>query len=453
MLPSRTLTLSTVAAATALALSGCGDDGGESGSDPATLAPAGTPLYVEGAIRPDGELRADTEAAVEAVSGFSNPGDRLVDLLNVALAEDTDLTYEDDIEPWLGERASIAVTSLSDEDSFAVIVESTDSGAAEDFLAAGRRDGIRHQRGEPRGRPTTRSTRTASRSASSTDSWSAPTNGSSSSRGRGGGRFARRRLHVHRNLRRRLRGQPGRRLRRRRGCDRGGRRQDRPGGARRLRVEHRRPLGEDGSRQPDPQRRERSTFDVSTNIEAPFAPGDVSELLGSLPGDSWAAFGLADLARGSSWARPGRAVRRPDRAAGAPAPVVWIRPAAGPAQLARGPGRLRRRHRPEDAGRRRRGHLQRSGRLDGRGRQARRPGAEGREAGAPEAERARWSRSAGARSRRARAEAAAARRKGGPSRPRLRDRGHPAGADGGGQPLSSAQAYQRGHRRPPTASS
>lgn len=128
------LALSTAAFAIAFLLAGCGDDGG-GGTDPATLAPAGTPLYIEGAIRPAGKLRTGTEAAIETVSGFSNPGDRLIDLLNLALAEDSDLTYEEDIEPWLGERAAIAVSGFEDDESFALIVETTDSGAAEDFVA------------------------------------------------------------------------------------------------------------------------------------------------------------------------------------------------------------------------------------------------------------------------------------------------------------------------------
>jgi hypothetical protein len=129
------LTLSTAAAATALAFSGCGDDDGGGGTNPAALAPPDTPLYVEGAIRPEGELQTDTEAAIEAVSGFNDPGTRLIDLIDQGLAEDTDLTYEEDIEPWLGERGAVAVTSFENDEAFAVIVETTDSGAAEDFLS------------------------------------------------------------------------------------------------------------------------------------------------------------------------------------------------------------------------------------------------------------------------------------------------------------------------------
>jgi hypothetical protein len=127
--------LALAAAAAAALLAGCGgDDGG--GGQPAALVPAGTPVYVEGSIRPEGDLRTNTEAAIATVSGFEDPGARLVDLLDQALADDTDLTYEEDIEPWLGERGAVAVTSFTDDESFALIVETTDSGAAEDFVAA-----------------------------------------------------------------------------------------------------------------------------------------------------------------------------------------------------------------------------------------------------------------------------------------------------------------------------
>ena len=130
------LTLSSAAAAAAIVLAGCGDDGGGGGGgDLAELVPAGAPVYVEGSIRPEGDLKTNTEAAIEAVSGIEDPGTRLVDLIDQGLAEDSDLTYAEDIEPWLGERGAIAVTSFTDDEAFALIAETTDSGAAEDFVA------------------------------------------------------------------------------------------------------------------------------------------------------------------------------------------------------------------------------------------------------------------------------------------------------------------------------
>jgi Protein of unknown function (DUF3352) len=128
------LSFALAAAAAAAIWAGCGGDDG-AGGDPAALVPAGTPVYIEGSIRPEGDLRTDTEAAIATVSGFEDPGTRLVDLIDQGLAEDTDLTYEEDIEPWLGERGAVAVTSFTDDEAFALMVETTDSGAAEDFLA------------------------------------------------------------------------------------------------------------------------------------------------------------------------------------------------------------------------------------------------------------------------------------------------------------------------------
>src|SRR5919106_3013642 len=56
-------TLACAAAAAALALPACGGDGGGvSSDDPASLAPANAPLYVQATIRPQGEQKSNVEA-------------------------------------------------------------------------------------------------------------------------------------------------------------------------------------------------------------------------------------------------------------------------------------------------------------------------------------------------------------------------------------------------------
>ena len=131
----------SAACAAALAIAGCGDDSGGGGGsgDLADYAPADSPLYIEGVIRPEGELGDNIEALVENVSGLSDPGQLLIDQINQGLAEDPeseDFTYEDDIEPWLGERAGLAVGSFTEsaEDDVVAVIEVTDTGAAQDFL-------------------------------------------------------------------------------------------------------------------------------------------------------------------------------------------------------------------------------------------------------------------------------------------------------------------------------
>ena len=63
----RYLVLSLLIAATAaLTLSACGDDGGGgAGGDLASVVPADTPVYVQAAVKPEGELKSNIETLVE----------------------------------------------------------------------------------------------------------------------------------------------------------------------------------------------------------------------------------------------------------------------------------------------------------------------------------------------------------------------------------------------------
>src|SRR6476620_2827099 len=89
-IPSRLLTvLSVFAAAAAILLTGCGGGGGGVGTtaDPATLAPADAPLFVEATLRPEGELKSNIESLVKNVAGISDPGSLIIDRLNSSLAD------------------------------------------------------------------------------------------------------------------------------------------------------------------------------------------------------------------------------------------------------------------------------------------------------------------------------------------------------------------------------
>jgi hypothetical protein len=122
----------------ALLAAGCGGDdgGGGAADDPASIVPAAAPVYVQGTLKPEGEAKAAIEELAATV-GFSNPGQRIIDLIDQGLAqEDSGLTYEADIEPWLGENAGIFVNSFTDESEAAGIVQTTDADAAQDFLDA-----------------------------------------------------------------------------------------------------------------------------------------------------------------------------------------------------------------------------------------------------------------------------------------------------------------------------
>jgi hypothetical protein len=124
-----------IAAAAALTLAACGDDGGGgAGGDLASVVPADAPVFVEAAVRPEGELKTNIEDLVDNVAGI-NPGEAIVSQIDSGLSEDG-FTYKDDIEPWLGENAAVFVSGFegSSVETGAIVVETTDSGAAQDFI-------------------------------------------------------------------------------------------------------------------------------------------------------------------------------------------------------------------------------------------------------------------------------------------------------------------------------
>jgi hypothetical protein len=117
-------------------LAGCGDDS-PSASDPASLAPADTLVYVEGAVRPTGSLKSDVDSAAEKIAGIDNLGDFVVEELESEAQEEGEpFDFEAEVEPWLGERAGISFADLEDGDLSepVIAVESTDAEATQDFI-------------------------------------------------------------------------------------------------------------------------------------------------------------------------------------------------------------------------------------------------------------------------------------------------------------------------------
>jgi hypothetical protein len=115
---------------------GCGGSS-SGGADVAELAPPGTPVFVEGALRPTGELKANTDAVAEQVAGIGNLGDYVVEKLESSAQDDGEpFDYAEEVEPWLGERAGAFFEELdgSDFSGVGVIVESTDTDATQEFI-------------------------------------------------------------------------------------------------------------------------------------------------------------------------------------------------------------------------------------------------------------------------------------------------------------------------------
>lgn len=122
----------------ALAVAGCGSSSSSGGgADPASAVPKGTLVYVEGAVRPEGEQGDNARALLDT---FLPSGTTLESLLDDAFKKDPDskdVTYAKDIKPWLGERIGVGVTDLAaDEPSFVGSVQITDSDKALETIKA-----------------------------------------------------------------------------------------------------------------------------------------------------------------------------------------------------------------------------------------------------------------------------------------------------------------------------
>jgi hypothetical protein len=116
---------------------GCGG-GGSSGSKVAELAPPGAPVFVEGTLRPEGELKSNTEAIAEQVAGIDNLGEYIVEKLESSARDEGEpVDFAKEIEPWLGERAGVFFEQLEEGNEFSgagAIVESTDTAATQEFV-------------------------------------------------------------------------------------------------------------------------------------------------------------------------------------------------------------------------------------------------------------------------------------------------------------------------------
>ncbi|MEA2126663.1 MAG: hypothetical protein QOI80_3445 [Solirubrobacteraceae bacterium] len=120
-------------------VAGCGSSGssgGGSGSaDPAQAIPSGTLVYVEGAVRPEGDQGDNVRALLQK---FMPAGTTLESLLDKSIQkDDPGKSYAKDIKPWLGERAGIGVVDLTgDDSSFIAALDVTDADKAEAFISS-----------------------------------------------------------------------------------------------------------------------------------------------------------------------------------------------------------------------------------------------------------------------------------------------------------------------------
>ena len=124
-------------AALALLAAGCGSDSGGSGSDPAALAPATSPLYIEAAVQPEGELKTNVESLAEEIAGVDDLGGLVVEELEDSATDSgEDFDFESEVAPWLGEQGGMFFQKYDGEDfhGYGIAVQSTDTEATQAFI-------------------------------------------------------------------------------------------------------------------------------------------------------------------------------------------------------------------------------------------------------------------------------------------------------------------------------
>jgi hypothetical protein len=123
----------------ALVVAGCGGGGDDSsgGTDPASVAPAGAPVFIDATIRPEGETKTSIEALAQKIAGIDDLGALIVEELESSASDDgEELDFEKEVEPWLGDEAGIFLQEYESEDfeGYGAAIQTSDEEAARSFV-------------------------------------------------------------------------------------------------------------------------------------------------------------------------------------------------------------------------------------------------------------------------------------------------------------------------------
>jgi hypothetical protein len=131
------LLIIAVLSVTALPVAGCGGED-EAASGASELAPAGAAFYGEFTIRPEGDQKRAVDTILSKFPGGGQAGDKLQELIEKGLRESgAGITFEDDIEPWLGDEAAFFVSGLDPAAGFkatAGLIATDDEDKAQEAL-------------------------------------------------------------------------------------------------------------------------------------------------------------------------------------------------------------------------------------------------------------------------------------------------------------------------------
>jgi len=130
------LTLAALSIAALVAV-GCGKQD-EAASGASELVPAGSVIYGEATLKPEGDQKEAIDAILAKFPGGGQAGDKLKDLIEKGMREsDAPITFKEDIEPWLGDEAAFFVANLSptgDAQSAAGLIATDDEDKAREAL-------------------------------------------------------------------------------------------------------------------------------------------------------------------------------------------------------------------------------------------------------------------------------------------------------------------------------
>jgi hypothetical protein len=137
LMKARFLTAALLLGLLLFVLIGCGDEGDSGSASLAEAAPAGTPVFVEATVRPEGELKANVETIAQTVGGIDDLGDKIVSELESSAGDEGEsLDYKTEVEPWLGEKVGVFLDDFTGDEfeRVGVVVQTTDTEAAQAFV-------------------------------------------------------------------------------------------------------------------------------------------------------------------------------------------------------------------------------------------------------------------------------------------------------------------------------
>ena len=99
---------------------------------PAAAVPANAALYFDGTVKPTGTAQSDAKAALSKIMKTPDPGAKIISLIEKqSKADGHPINYQQDVAPWLGEKAGLFFTSLGQTAQHgAAVVETNNAGAS-----------------------------------------------------------------------------------------------------------------------------------------------------------------------------------------------------------------------------------------------------------------------------------------------------------------------------------